>query len=144
MAIMDAKLELSDAQSVSGGSAVVSSNVLDLSGGNAKDAWGNADTPDIGEGGTLELNVRVNTAMAGSGITCAVTLVTKAADASIGSGGTTLATLTFPAESAAGTKMSVKVPAGTVYRYLGVVYTPSGTLTSSKFDAWIGMDHSTP
>lgn len=142
--ILDKELEFSDAQSVSGASAVKSSVVADLVGtAGLKDAWGAAITPDIGEAGRMKLNVRVNTAMVGASITVTATLVTKAADASIDSGGTTIATLLFPAISAAGTQRSVHVPAGSVLRFLGVLYTPSGSLTSSKFDAWIGLDHST-
>lgn len=143
MAIMDNKLEFSDAQSVSGSSAVKSTNVLDLCGGLMKDTWGSALTPDIGEGGEVELTVSVNTAMVGAGVTVTATLVTKAADASISSTGTTIATLqAFPAVSAAGVKRSVKVPSGAIQRYLGIMYTPSGSLTSSKFDAFLSLDHS--
>lgn len=143
MAIMDGALEFSDAQSVSGSAAVKSTNVLDLCGGLMTDTWGSALTPDIGEGGEVEFTVNVATAMVGASITVTATLVTKAADASIQTAGTTIATLqAFPAASAAGTKRSVKVPSGAIQRYLGVMYTPSGSLTSSAFDAFLSLDHS--
>lgn len=138
--IIDALLEFSDAQSISGSSAVQSTNVRDL-GASEIDAWDAAITPDIGENGELEFNVKVDTAMVGAGITLACALMTKAADATLTSGATTLATLTLPAVSAAGTAMSVKVPSGSVLRYIGVVYTPSGALTSSNINAFINLDH---
>ena len=138
--IIDALLEFADAQSVSGASAVQGTNVRDL-GASEVDAWGVAITPDIGENGELEFNVKVDTALVGAGITLACALMTKAANATLTSGATTLATLTLPALSAAGTSMSVKVPSGTVLRYLGVVFTASGNLTSSNINAFISLDH---
>ncbi len=138
--IIDALLEFADAQSVSGSSAVQATNVRDL-GASEVDAWGTSITPDIGENGELEFNISVDTAMVGAGITLACALMTKAADATLTSGATTLATLTLPALSAAGTAMSVKVPSGTVLRYTGVVFTPSGALTSSNINAFINLDH---
>ena len=144
MAIMDASLEFSDAQAVSGSAAtVVSTNVLDLCGGKMKDAWGTADTPDLGEGGDIELTVAVHTAMVGGAVTVIASLVTKAGDASISSAGTNVVTLaTFPATSASGIKRTVKVPSGSILRYLGILYVSSGSLTSSKFDAFLSLDHS--
>jgi len=146
MSILDAKLEMSDAQAlsnISSGASTKSANVIDL-GANGEDGWGNAQTTDPGEGGGAEWNVSVDTALVGSSAALTVTLVTKAADASISSGGTTIATLTIPAESAAGTKRSVKVPAGTVERYLGTLYTASGAkLTSAKLNSYLALDHST-
>lgn len=144
MAVLDAKLEFSDAQalaSVSSGASVVSTNVTNL-GASETDCWGNSITPDIGEGGELEFNVAVDTALVGSSAALDCKLVTKASSASISSGGTTLATLTIPATSAAGTRKSVKVPSGTIYQYTGVLYAASGgALTSAKINSWINLDH---
>jgi hypothetical protein len=143
--ILDADLEFSDAQSVvkNSGLSQVSTDVYDH-GSDGLDGWGSSQTPDIGEGGTLEFNVQVATLMAGASAAIDAKLVTKASSAAISSGGTTLATLNFPAASAAGTKKSIKVPSGTIQRFLGVVYTASGgNVTASAFDAWIGLDHQT-
>jgi hypothetical protein len=120
----------------------VSDTVLDLCGGLMKDAWGSAETPDIGEGGMVEFTVNVNTALVGAG-TVTASLVTKAANGSISASGTTVATLAvFAATAAAGTKRSVKVPSGSILRYLGVLYVTTGSLTSSKFDSFLSLDHS--
>lgn len=144
--ILDAKLEMSDAQAlanISSGSNTVSTNIIDL-GANGEDGWGNAQTMNIGEGGTLSWVITVDTALVGASAGLSVTLVSKAADASISSGGTTHATLTLAATAAAGTKASVKVPAGTIQRYLGTLYTASGgKLTSAKINSFLTWSHQT-
>jgi len=149
MAIMDAKWEFSDNQDVASGSpsgtTVNSTNLVDL-GANAEDYWGSAVTMDVGEAGELEWTVEVSTEATVAG-TVTVTLQTAAAlSTSHLSSGTTIATATaFAAASAIGTKRSVKVPSGTIQRYLEVVYTISGAaLTAGKFDSYICLDHSTP
>ena len=151
MAIMDARLEFSDNQDVasgspSSGSTVNSTNVVDLRGSATYDTdyWADNITPDVGESGGLVWNVEVaNEAMTGAG-TLAVTLQhSNALSSSHLSSGATLATLSFPATSAIGTRRSVRVPAGTINRYLEVVYTVgTGQLTGGRFDSWIGLDHS--
>jgi hypothetical protein len=147
MAVLDYQLEISDDQDVasgtlSSGSAVISTNVIDR-GASEVDAFGSSITPDIGEGGELEWNVKVtNEAFAGASAAVVATLVTKASSATITSSGTTIATLTVAATSAIGTSYSVKVPSGTVQRYLGCVYTASGgNLTAGNVSSWINLDH---
>lgn len=140
--ILDDTLEMSDAQSVSGSIAavVVSTNVPDF-GADGTDGWGTTRKGDIGEGGGLVWTVGVDTALVGAGAIITATLVTKAADVSISSGATTLATLTIPALSAAGYKKAVRVPPGTTERYVGVLYTISGAaLTSSKLNSYLSLD----
>ena len=144
--ILDANLEFSDAQSIaslSSTSTQISTNVSDL-GANGLDGWDESITLDIGEGGELEWNVQLGVALVGASAAMTVTLVTKAASATITTSGNTIATLSFPALSTAGTKKSVKVPSGTVQRYLGVIYTAvTGNVTSSTWDSWVGTDHPT-
>jgi len=145
MAIIDSKLEFSDAQSlVASASAVtVSTNVVDFS--TLKDGWGAAITPDIGEGGDLEFNVLIDTAIAvaGSSGTVSITLVSKAGDASISSGATTHVTISAAEAAAAGTKYHAYVPAGTINRYVGVLYTGSGAVTAGNANAFVNLDHET-
>jgi len=149
MAVIDKVLEFSDNQdigSVSSGSSVVSSVVPELFNATAPyespyDTWGTDITPDIGNGGRLIFNIHVSATLAGSSAAVVATLVSKAADNSISSTGTTHATITIPTLTAAGTMYSVHVPAGTINRFVGVLYTASGgSLTSGNFDAWLGLD----
>ena len=141
--LYDSLLEFSDAQDIasgtlSSGSTVVSELVRDLGSGE-KDAFGGALTPDIGNGGELHWHVIVtNEAFVGASAQVVCTLVSKASSASISSGGTTHATITIPAASAIGTWYSVPVPPGTLYRYLGVLYTASGgNLTAGNVDSFL-------
>ena len=142
---IDAKLELSDAQSMaslSASSAVASTNVADL-GASETDAFGTSITPDIGDSGMLIWHLRVNTVLVGASASITCTLVCKASSASISSGATTLATQVIAATAAAGTKYQIPVPMGTVSRYLGALYivgTASKTVTSGAIDSFISMD----
>ena len=144
--ILDAKLEMSDGQAlgaISATSSVVSTNAIDL-GANGKDGWGVAKTMDIGEGGTLSWVVQVAVALVGASASLSVTLVTKAADKSVSSAGTTVATLTIAALAAAGTKASVKVPSGAIQRYVGTLYTAvTGSLTSATMDSFLTWSQQT-
>ena len=144
--IMDSLLEFSDAQalaSISDTSSTISTNVSDL-GANGEDAWGSAQTMDIGEGGGLVFNAQVVAALVGASAAIVCELTTKAADATLGTSGTNVVSLTIPTISAIGTRVSVRVPTGTIERYIGVLYTASGgNLTSATIDSWIGLDHET-
>jgi hypothetical protein len=140
--ILDAALEFSDAQAlgaVSSGNSVLSTNAVDLRTGMV-DTWGSAKVPELGN---AVWNCRVNVAMVGAGSIVTANLVTKAADASLSSGATVLASLTFPAVSAAGVKKALKLlPGTTALRYLGVLYTVSGAaLTSGTFDSFLSLDN---
>ncbi len=144
MAIMDAKLEFSDAQviSASSASAVLSSNVFSLN--SVKDAWGSAKTNDIGEGNNgLVVNLQIATDLnASCRLICK--LLTSTASALISSG-TELGQVTFAATAAAGTQKQIRVPAGTIYKWLGMHYSVSGSnMTTGAIDAWLGLDHETP
>lgn len=144
MAIIDSKLEFSDAQTETNGSAsaaIPGTNQVDMN--TMKDAWGTAITNDIGEGNNgLVFNFQVATAVEASVIfICRAYSHTTSAIES----GTALGSVTFPAASVAGTRRTLRVPAGTVQRWVGVTY--SNTVddwATAAFDAWLGLDTETP
>lgn len=147
MGVLDKALEFSDAQtlSIGAGATIKSAVVADLMGAagasGMKDVWGNALTPDIGEAGNLEFTVQVATTIVGAG-TLSAKLASKAANASISSGATTHITFSFGTTPAAGTRKSAKVPAGTLNRYVGALYTATGgTITAGALDAFLSLDH---
>ena len=144
MAVLDALIQFSDAQtlSIGSGASILSAYISDITGATAlKDTWGNDITPDIGEKSILEWNILVSTTVVGAG-SLTVALVSKAADASISSGATTHASFALGATPAAGTQRSVKVPAGTVNRFVGCLYSAAGgTITGGALDSWLNLDH---
>jgi len=148
--ILDGSLlmsEIQDLGSKANASVTVSTNIIDLEEDfTLKDGWGTTITSDIGEGGGLTWNIIVeDEAVAGASAAIVATLVGKAANASISSGGTTIATLTIEEAAAIGTRYSVSVPSGEVLRYLGVLYTISGggSTTAGKITSFISLDHQT-
>jgi len=143
MAIMDARLEFSDAQviSASSASAVLGTNVFDMS--TKKNAWGTAITGDIGEGNNgLVVNFQVATALNASAYVVAkVYHHTTSAVAS----GSVLGSVTFAAADTAGTRKNFRIPSGTVNRWVGVQYSTVGSnMTTGAMDAWLGLDTETP
>ena len=144
MAVLDAKLEMSDAQALDGidDSPVISStNVIDF--GTHKDTWGTAINPDVGEGGMLEWNLKIAEVFVGASAVVTAELITGTVVASgaITSDATTIATISIPALSAVGTKWSVKVPSGTVYRYVYTKYTGTNgsALTTGDVDSYLNL-----
>jgi len=141
MSVLDRALELSDAQSValSSTATVYSTDVIDMRTGQT-DGWGTAISPDMGN---MVLNVEVSTALVGAGGTLTPALLTKAADASLSSGATTLVTLeTIAATAAIGTVRQYKFPVGfTCLRYLGLGYTGGATISAGNVNAWISLDN---
>jgi hypothetical protein len=144
MAIIDSKLEFSDAQTETNGSgsaAIAGTNEFEMA--SLKNAWGGSITNDIGEGNNgLVFNWQVATAVEAS-----VIFICKAYShtASGVSSGTLLGSVTFPAASVAGTKRTLRVPAGTVQKWVGITY--SNTVddwATAAFDAWLGLDTETP
>jgi hypothetical protein len=144
MAVLDKAIEFSDAQtlSIASSGSIKSSVVSDLVGaGGLKDTWGNSLTPDIGEAGGLEWNIQVQTTVVGAG-SLTVALVSKAADASIDSGGTTHHSFALGTTPAAKTRRSIKIPPGTLNRFVGCLYSAaSGTITGGALDSWMNLDH---
>lgn len=139
MAIMDGKLELYDATDITmaGGTSLLST-VLDL--GIGYDTWGNSKTPDIGEGGDLWLNVKVATTITPTAAYPLLYLYTHTT--AVVTSGTELAHKTLEATPTAGNSVwRLKLPAGTISRYLGLNFLASATaVTAGALDAWIGLD----
>jgi hypothetical protein len=143
MSILDSKLEFSDAQVISASSASAVSGTNEFSMRALKDAWGTAITHDIGEGNNgLVVNFQVATVLEAS-----VSMVAKAYShtASGVTSGTAFGEVTFAAAAAAGTKKNIRVPAGTIQKWVGVQYSVVGSnATTGAFDAWLGLDTETP
>ena len=147
MTVLDAGLEFSDAQSVVIASSsstlttVVSTNIIDLGTGQL-DGWDDAKSPELGDS---VWNVNVNVALVGAGGIMTASLVTKAADASISSGGTTKVSIVIPATTVAGTKYAIKLPTGfELLRYTGIIFSGAAAISASKIDSWIGLDNEVP
>jgi len=132
--ILDAQNLFSDAQAVT--AAAGSTNILDL--GPLQ-----GTVRDIGVGKSIYLFVLVDTAFtdAGSDSTLTVTVET---DADVAFGSPTLAVQTvgtFPALSAIGAKLAVKLqPFAITERYMRVFYTPNnGNLTTGAVTAFLAL-----
>lgn len=146
MTVLDAGLELSDAQALASqasGASVKSTNVIDMGTGQL-DGWDNSKAPELGGS---NWNVTANVALVGANATVVCTLVTNAS-AVITSGSTTIASVTFAAAAVAGTRKKVKLPIGTeTLRYVGALYTVAstgGALTSGTFDNYLNLDSEVP
>jgi len=141
--MIDSKLEFSDAQVISASSASNVDGTNEFSMRALKDAWGTAITHDIGEGNNgLVVNFQVATVLEAS-----VSIVAKAYShtASGVTSGTALGEATFAAAAAAGTRKNIRIPAGTVQKWVGVNYSVVGSnATTGAFDAWLGLDTETP
>jgi hypothetical protein len=140
MAIMDAKLELSDAQVIttSSGAATAATNCFQMN--SVKNAWGTAITNDIRAGNNeLVCNIQVATALNASSYI--VAKLYSHTTSSVSSG-TALGTATFSAADAAGTRKSIHIPvADTVNKYVGLNYSVVGSnMSTGAVDAWIGLD----
>lgn len=145
MTLLDKVWEFSDDQDIaastlSSGATVVSTNVVDL-GNDMKDTFGTAvATQNIGaqfKRPVLVLQVGAE-AFTGAGATVQCKLVSKASSASISSGGTEHARVTFSALSAIGTKKEIPIPDEALNRYVGVLYTASGgNLTAGYMNAFL-------
>ena len=143
MAVLDSKLEFSDAQVISASSAstVTGTNVVDLNA--TKDAWGTAGTPNPGEGNNgLVVNFQVATALNASAYVVAKVYHHTASGVTSGS---VLGEVTFAAADAAGTRKNFRLPSGTINRWIGVQYSTVGSnMTTGAMDAWLGLDTETP
>lgn len=143
MAIIDAKLEFSDAQilSLASASARLSTNVVSLA--TCLDAWGASETNDIGEGNNgLTVNFQVAVALeADADLVAKVYTHTASAVAS----GTLLGEVSIAESSVAGTRAQFRIPAGTVQKWIGVQYSVVGSdMVAGAMDAWLGLDAETP
>jgi hypothetical protein len=147
MSILDSILEFSDAQVISCASASASTgtNEVDLTVAAAshKDTWGTAITADIGEGNNgLVVNFQVATVLEASAIVVAKAYHHTASGVTSGS---TFGDVSFAAADAVGTRKNIRVPAGTINKWIGVEYSVVGSsMNTGAFDAWLGLDTETP
>lgn len=145
MAILDSKLEFSDAQVISASSAstVTSTNAVNWY-SSQKDGWGTATTIGPGEGNNgLTVNFQIATALNASTYIVAK-VYHHTASAAVASG-SVLGSVTFAAADAAGTRKSFRLPAGTINKWLECAYSVVGSnMTTGAVDAWLGMDTETP
>ena len=150
MAILDNKLEFSDAQAQAASSAAVtqSTDVRNLwdarSAAPNKDAWGTAEGVDLSG---LTWNVNVGVAINATTVITAK-LMAHTAATSIKSG-TELAQIVLPAAAPIGTRRAVKLPVGTklgaTLDYVGVTYTVSAAkCTAGAINSWLGLDSESP
>ena len=143
MSIMDAKLEFSDAQLISASSASTVSGTNEFVMSTVYDAWGTSITNDIGEGNNgLVVNFSVATALNASAYVVAKVYHHTASGVTSGA---VLGTTTFAAADVAGTRKSVRIPAGTVNKWMGVQYSTVGSnMTTGAMNAWLSLDSETP
>ena len=120
---------------------MLGTNVFQLN--SVKNAWGTAITNDLGEGNNgLVVNFQVATQLnTSSYVVAKVYSHTTSAVAS----GSVLGSATFAAADAAGTRKNVRLPSGTINKYVGVEYSVVGSnMTTGAMDAWLGLDTETP
>jgi hypothetical protein len=145
MAILDSKLEFSDAQVISASSAstVTSTNAVNWY-TSQKDGWGTATTIGPGEGNNgLVVNFQIATALNASAYIVAK-VYHHTASAAVASGAS-LGEVTFAAADAAGTRKNFRLPSGTINKWLECAYSVVGSnMTTGAIDAWLGLDTETP
>ena len=132
MALVDAKLMLSDAQTmvVATAATTVSTNIIDLG----------AASPNVGRGTPIWAHVRVGTACAGSASSTLAVAVQHCATVD----GTYATMLSYSAASIANFTSGLKVIEnplpGAVNRYVKVLYTnAASSITAGTMDAWLDM-----
>lgn len=145
MTVLDNKYVFSDEQDIasgnlSSGTTIASTNVVDQ-GSDMKDAFGTA-IYDAAIGSQAKVPVVVltvgNETFTGASATVIAKIQSKAASASISSGGTEHARVTFSALSAQDTQKVLPVPTSGMNRYWGVTYTASGgALTAGYMNAYL-------
>ena len=147
--ILDAKLVICDETDITGAvSNAVTGDVLDLGTGGTN-AFGAAQTPNIGEGGGVFFNLccaGADFANAGGTSDITFSLVT-ATDSALTTSATVLAQKTSVDQTPNDGDMiwRVSVPGGLVLRYLGLVVNVADVnLSSGKISAWIGQQAETP
>jgi hypothetical protein len=149
--IIDHELEFSDGQTncVSAKSAnaeTQSTNVLDLTGGNAaEDGHYRLTASNIGDkfrGGTVYWNVEIGVVLNCTGASVLEARLWVHSAATSVKSGNRLATLRFPVDAAAGTIRSASIPNiefASTERYMGVTYFVSGgtQIVSGAVNSWL-------
>jgi len=133
MAILDKKLELSDAQAITSANDR-SEGQIDLGAANLQ----------IGAGTPLYLNVRLNTGFTSSSNTLTIDLYTHTGTMTEATGTKILEVMKATAASSLGTAgtwiFRGIIPYEVLMQFVALRYTISGTLAAGKIDAWISLD----
>jgi len=130
--MLDAKLELSDAQSIGGAAgSVTSTDIINLGGA----------TQQPGRGKPLYLNVVVNTAFP-SGATTLQVCLQSSTNGTTWSSKVTFASTALSNLATAGVSIvRAAIPAHDLGQYLSLDYlTSAEVVASGKVDAWIGLE----
>lgn len=145
MTILDEVYNFSDEQDIaastlSSGTTIASTDVIDQ-GSDMTDAFGTA-IYDAAIGSQAKAPVVVltvgNETFAGASAAVIAKIQSKASSASISSGGTEHARVTFSALSAQDTQKTLPVPVSGMNRYWGITYTASGgNLTAGYMNAYL-------
>lgn len=140
MAILDAKLVLSDAQAETTAAAHDSDNVLNMGAG--KNEWGTATIADYGEANKqLWLHVYVNTTFtSGGSATLTVALQDSADNSTFAAVSPAITTGAVAVASLAAGYELIRMPLPpNLRRYVKLVYTiGTAAMTAGKLDAWVG------
>ena len=145
MSIKDAVLSMCDgtALGTSIAGAALKGDYIDF--GAQRDFYDTAKTPDVGEGGNLWWNCKLTTAIAGASSVVTVALY-HYTTASVASGAALITAANTAGATTVGTTIArVKIPVGTIERYVGTVVTiASAAISTGAIDSWISMDSETP
>lgn len=139
----DAKHILSDAQSliIALGNNSNSTNTLDLTSGNGKDALGNARVADPSSGGRPVVEILITTTLVGAGAVVTFALYEHTADTGIETGNLiTSTTRTIGTDTVtAGTRIILPIPPDSIdERYIGLDYSvATANVTAGAVDASI-------
>jgi hypothetical protein len=147
MAVIDSKLEIWDAETITGAAEnsasklIASNNAIDL--GLGTDGFGNSITPDIGRNGRLWLNVHSATSFAAASYRsplCMIQVWTHTT--SDCRAGNLIAEYPMLSLATAGTTVvNAPIPGSKIKRFIGLaVRLSSTTITAGALDAWISLD----
>lgn len=151
MAVIDSKLEIWDATTITGAAEnmrsvqIASNNAIDL--GTFTDGWDNSITGNVGRNGRLWLNVHSATTFAAASWGPPICMIQVwSHTATPPTSGTLIAEFPMNSIATAGTcVVNAPIPGTQTKRYLGLaVRLTSTTITAGALDAWISLDAETP
>jgi hypothetical protein len=148
MTIMDERLVLADASVLTGiaqDATEIVGSVLDLGAG--KSAFGNAQTPNIGEGNNACLTLVCTGAdFASAGTPVLTAALVSADDAALSANPVTLVSFPLAADASVGDILfRGAVPKGVTRRYLGIKVTAAdAALSAGAVTGWIDAEAPTP
>ena len=142
--IQDAMLVMSEDQAVTSTSSNASTDVIDLDGGEAVDAFGTEIRTDPGKAGNLWLNVQVTEDVTSGGSATVQFILQHDDDNSTYSNSIVLTAAIPYATLVAGYKpIRIPLPVG-LQRYIRMNYAvATAALTAGKFSAWVSMSPAT-